>query len=1445
MKRLLVFVLLLCFALNLASGYTTVCDAGCDFDNLKDAMNDINDTNSSVVINSAGDYSMDENYYKLHPEDMAININSSDVDINCNNTLIEGNNSGTGIYAEGAGINVKNCQLSHFTYGVEGGNLNHSKIVDLDIFEIESKGILFNTADNNSIINTSIDAGDNHIETASEGNNSVINSEFAREWLDARDNTVLYVKWYLDVYVNDTNGNDIEGASVNVTNTNDEIVRELSTGADGKTPRYTYNEYELTENNENHFNNYTIYASNGTDRGFNEVNLTSSKTADVLFDLEEPELNELINTTTNETANISFETNKLSNASFAYVSGNDSGKAIDEDLKKEHLFELEGLSGDSEYKYNLTLCNYNNKCGRHGPFYFETVDAVPPEIINISNSTNNSSINLSFSTNKVANYSINYGTSADSLDNQIFKSNFSQTHTPTIDNLSDDTTYMVEINACNQYNYCNLRGPFEIKTNSTLAYLSPEISFERPSESNNTLYEDWINRQISVTTNEEAVCEINSISNDVNPASTVLGSGDDGKEHTTKFNATADGQDLYTEISCEDRFSNEATKRVEFAINDTTSPGVSFSSTTISNNEYTNAEELTIDVESEEELADSPLISINGSDNESMQLEETNKYNYTIDDLDEGKYLVSVYASDQKGNEKKLTRSFYTDYTSPKLDIKVPEDDETFDDTNILDFNVSLNEPGSCEYDLFYLDQEKLEKCESDCEEDYDDCMDDADDSSEESQCEDELEGCNEDCDDYKYVAEEEEVELELFMDIDDCKDKCEDSCNTCEDICDSERSECYEEYDDTEVCKKDHSKCIDDCEYEEDKCFDKCEDMDFTYYLDVDSYFDDGEYLTKLNCADKAGNEALENLTFQIDDTTPPEIISASPNETIRKEEDYLSLTTTERAKCRYDEEDVSYGDMNNSFGIFTTKHSAKLESLENRNYTYYVLCNDTKGNMMSSPYELNFNVNLSEEKEESQDKESDKSFEEKTFEKLKANEENIFEIDSSKISAREITIVPKEEAENVTIEVEEMQKQDLVDEPENVRYSYFTISKTGISNSDLDTVDIKFRVNKSWLDENDIPGENVFISEYTDNWDEIEPLKSSEDNDFAYYQAEASSLTMFAITGKEPKEENTTKTSVDNNKSEDEENKSKDEENKSKEPEEDSPSEPIEEEERNYFLYILLFCVVVGVGTAAFFVYRSQTGHPQQDQQAAQPKQQTQNNAAADSAAASSSHENKEKPEKDREQQESSSKEEPAQQTRQMPDDEIGQYIVQAKNAGVDVAQIRENLLGAGHSVDVVQQRLEELGFDEVMEYVTESLQSGLTPEQIKKNLVTNGYSENYVAQKLQQAGQVVNTEASEDSIDSERYRTKIMEFIQSSMQSGKDKNTIKKELVEAGNEEAVVDELINEMQGSSKENDLKAYVKQCFDSGLSKYHVKKVLKNAGYNKQEIKDVFKELGK
>jgi hypothetical protein len=60
-----------------------------------------------------------------------------------------------------------------------------------------------------------------------------------------------------------------------------------------------------------------------------------------------------------------------------------------------------------------------------------------------------------------------------------------------------------------------------------------------------------------------------------------------------------------------------------------------------------------------------------------------------------------------------------------------------------------------------------------------------------------------------------------------------------------------------------------------------------------------------------------------------------------------------------------------------------------------------------------------------------------------------------------------------------------------------------------------IGFRVDRDWIDENDIDPDSIVLNRYDGGWSELSTWQTDSDNNYLYFEASTSGFSSFVITG------------------------------------------------------------------------------------------------------------------------------------------------------------------------------------------------------------------------------------------------------------------------------------------------------------------------------------------
>ena len=116
-----------------------------------------------------------------------------------------------------------------------------------------------------------------------------------------------------------------------------------------------------------------------------------------------------------------------------------------------------------------------------------------------------------------------------------------------------------------------------------------------------------------------------------------------------------------------------------------------------------------------------------------------------------------------------------------------------------------------------------------------------------------------------------------------------------------------------------------------------------------------EGSHTIYFACQDSAGNINTTNTSSFIVDSTAPTITASSPDGYTTSSQN-LTLTTDVSAVCKYDTSDKNFLQMANTFGSAKISHSVNASPYIEGLNIFYVRCNDSYGNIMSSSIMIDF---------------------------------------------------------------------------------------------------------------------------------------------------------------------------------------------------------------------------------------------------------------------------------------------------------------------------------------------------------------------------------------------------------------------------------------------------------------------------------------------------------
>jgi len=194
-----------------------------------------------------------------------------------------------------------------------------------------------------------------------------------------------------------------------------------------------------------------------------------------------------------------------------------------------------------------------------------------------------------------------------------------------------------------------------------------------------------------------------------------------------------------------------------------------------------------------------------------------------------------------------------------------------------------------------------------------------------------------------------------------------------------------------------------------------------------------------------------------------------------------------------------------------------------------------------------------------------------------VEVGESILMKISDERVAFTELSIKVRNRLTDVSLSVE-----NLPDPPVKLEgnvYQYLRIEKRNIEDKDIDSVKIKFKVKKSWLNENNV--EQLVLKKFIDGeWIEIPTNKIDSSSIYEYYEAITTGLSYFAIAEKKIMEEM-------EEQEEAKQKQAKQEETEELEEEEFFPySLPQEEKKKSFWLAILVLSALIALLAVAFIL-------------------------------------------------------------------------------------------------------------------------------------------------------------------------------------------------------------------------------------------------------------------
>lgn len=125
---------------------------------------------------------------------------------------------------------------------------------------------------------------------------------------------------------------------------------------------------------------------------------------------------------------------------------------------------------------------------------------------------------------------------------------------------------------------------------------------------------------------------------------------------------------------------------------------------------------------------------------------------------------------------------------------------------------------------------------------------------------------------------------------------------------------------------------------------------------------------------------------------------------------------------------------------------------------------------------------------------------------------------ISSTLVDLTKLSFTAGAAASNVRVTVAKLgsRPSSISADPSGAVYQYISITKENISDSQITSATIEFRVNKTWMSANGIPDAGVTLNRYSGGaWTALSTTPTQTDAQYSYFSAASPGFSYFAISG------------------------------------------------------------------------------------------------------------------------------------------------------------------------------------------------------------------------------------------------------------------------------------------------------------------------------------------
>ncbi len=275
----------------------------------------------------------------------------------------------------------------------------------------------------------------------------------------------------------------------------------------------------------------------------------------------------------------------------------------------------------------------------------------------------------------------------------------------------------------------------------------------------------------------------------------------------------------------------------------------------------------------------------------------------------------------------------------------------------------------------------------------------------------------------------------------------------------------------------------------------------------------------------DSAGNIGY-NITYLTRDTTKPTINLISPTNS-------STWTTSSTVTFTYNVSDITplnctlyVSDISQASSTYKSPNAQLTftKSLSNGNYNYSINCTDSGNNTNSSlTYKLTVSYTAPSTTTTTGTGGSSGGSLTATIPKeilIIGNLDALTTVTKTteeKSPITQVSITPNTDAQNVQLIIKQLSaKPDNTQEPDYTAYNYINITPLNINDTTIKNAKIRFKVNRSWVVNNNVDMDKVYLLRYKNNkWERLNTNRKSSTSTVVFYEATTPGFSTFAITG------------------------------------------------------------------------------------------------------------------------------------------------------------------------------------------------------------------------------------------------------------------------------------------------------------------------------------------